>query len=362
MRETVDFPAPEGPTIAVIDSTKAGKTVGDVIGDVPSGGHVDIPIVATLDEALALEPRPNTLVIGVAPAGGKLSPAWRSTIVQALEEGLDVVNGLHMFLDDDPEFRAAAARGGARIYDFRKPPERMEVATGREHKRLTSPLFGFPHGLAVHPDGRTVYLTSEQKRLLIALDVESLEIAKQLSTGMDGSHMVVLSPDGSRAYITDRGSARVTVVDTARWAVVTHVPAGDGVEGIALTPDGGLLVVANRNDGNVHIIDTATLRPTATVSVGKEPVRVACPPGGRLALVSHRVSSDVHVIDLATRQVTTRVDVGAEPGGMAFSADGRRAFVANTGAGTVSVLDLKTMKVLATYPGGSGPDGMALGR
>jgi uncharacterized NAD-dependent epimerase/dehydratase family protein len=121
------------PTIAVIDSTKAGQTVGDVIGDVASGGHVDIPIVATLDEALALDPRPNTLVIGVAPAGGKLSPAWRSTIVQALEEGLDVVNGLHMFLGDDPEFRDAAARGSARIYDFRRPPERMEVATGREH-------------------------------------------------------------------------------------------------------------------------------------------------------------------------------------------------------------------------------------
>ena len=121
------------PTIAVIDSTKAGKTVGDVIGDVASGGNVDIPIVATLDEALALDPRPNTLVIGVAPAGGKLSPAWRSTIVQALEKGLDVVNGLHMFLGDDPEFRTAAEKGGARIYDFRRPPERMEVATGREH-------------------------------------------------------------------------------------------------------------------------------------------------------------------------------------------------------------------------------------
>lgn len=121
------------PTVAVIDSTKAGKTVGDVIGHVASGGHVDIPIVATLDEALAIEPRATTLVIGVAPAGGKLSPAWRSTITQALEEGLDVVNGLHMFLSDDPEFTAAAERGGSRLYDFRRPPERMEVATGRDH-------------------------------------------------------------------------------------------------------------------------------------------------------------------------------------------------------------------------------------
>ena len=111
----------------------------------------------------------------------------------------------------------------------------VDVATGREHKRLTSPLFGFPHGLAVHPDGRTVYLTSEQKRLLIALDVESLEIAKQLSTGMDGSHMVVLSPDGSRAYITDRGYREAVYNVIGRHLKGIH-PCGTGliVRGLAL--------------------------------------------------------------------------------------------------------------------------------
>ena len=46
---------------------------------------------------------------------------------------MDVVNGLHMFVGDDPAFAAAAKRTGARIYDFRRPPERMEVASGRPH-------------------------------------------------------------------------------------------------------------------------------------------------------------------------------------------------------------------------------------
>jgi len=234
----------------------------------------------------------------------------------------------------------------------------VDVATGAERKRLTSDLFGFPHGLAVHPDGRTVYLTSEEKQLLLAIDVESLEISKQLATGMEGSHMVVLSPDGSRAYVTDRGSARVTVVDTGRWAVVTHVPAGDGVEGIGLTPDGRLLIVANRNEDNVHFIDTASLKPTGTLSVGDGPVRVACSPDNQLALVSHRTSGDVHVVDLATRKVSARIDVGTGAGGMAFSADGRKAFVSSADKGTVSVIDLETMKVIAVHTTGKRPDGM----
>jgi uncharacterized NAD-dependent epimerase/dehydratase family protein len=121
------------PTVAVIDSTKAGRTVGDVIGSVAAGGHVDIPIVASLDEALAQPHKPNTLLLGTAPAGGKLSPAWRATIRQALDGGMDVVSGLHQFVGDDPDFTAAAAASGAKIYDFRRPPERMEVANGRDH-------------------------------------------------------------------------------------------------------------------------------------------------------------------------------------------------------------------------------------
>jgi uncharacterized NAD-dependent epimerase/dehydratase family protein len=121
------------PTVAVIDSTKAGQSVGDVIGSIGSGGHTDIPIVASLDDARRLPDPPTTLVLGTAPAGGKLSAAWRTTITGALDNGMDVVNGLHTFLGDDPEFAAAAARSGARIYDFRRPPERMEVANGRPH-------------------------------------------------------------------------------------------------------------------------------------------------------------------------------------------------------------------------------------
>lgn len=234
----------------------------------------------------------------------------------------------------------------------------VEVATGIERKRLSSASFGFPHGLAVHPGGRTVYLTSEQKRLLIALDVETLEIAKTLPTGMDGSHMVVLSPKGDRAYVTDRGSARVTVVDTDRWTVVTDIEAGHGVEGVALTPDGRRLLVANRDDHDLHVIDTAELRRVAAVKVGQSPVRVACSPDGRVALVSHRDSGDVHVVNLATLAVVARIGVGKEPGGMAFSEDSSRAFVANSGSGTVSVIDLAAMRVIATHEAGKGPDGM----
>jgi uncharacterized NAD-dependent epimerase/dehydratase family protein len=113
--------------IAVLDSTQAGRNV-----DAFLPGH-DIPIVATLAEALARPIPPEALLIGIAPTGGKLPAAWRGIILDAIAAGLDVLSGLHTFIGDDPEFAAAAAARGTRIVDYRRPPERMETSVGRRH-------------------------------------------------------------------------------------------------------------------------------------------------------------------------------------------------------------------------------------
>ena len=114
-------------TVAILDSSIAGRNVSEWLP-----GH-DIPAVATLDEALAQPEPPDTLLIGIAPTGGRLPDSWRATILSAIDAGLDVHSGLHTFLGDDPEFSGAAAVRGVRIVDYRRPPERHETAVGRPH-------------------------------------------------------------------------------------------------------------------------------------------------------------------------------------------------------------------------------------
>ena len=70
-------------TVAVLDSSIAGRNVAEWLP-----GH-DIPAVATLAEALALPEPPDTLLIGIAPTGGKLPAEWRTTILEAIDKGLD---------------------------------------------------------------------------------------------------------------------------------------------------------------------------------------------------------------------------------------------------------------------------------
>ncbi|MBA2570707.1 MAG: DUF1611 domain-containing protein [Chloroflexi bacterium] len=114
------------PVVAVLDSTRAGRNVREWLGD-----RYDIPVVATLEEAL--ERGPTALLIGIAPQGGRIPPDWRRTILAAIDAGVDIVSGLHEFVSDDPEFAAAAARRGVELVDHRRPPAFHDVSSGRVH-------------------------------------------------------------------------------------------------------------------------------------------------------------------------------------------------------------------------------------
>ncbi len=119
------------PVVAVIDSTLAPGRVGDVRR---IRGRMDVPIVASLDEALALPDPPDALLIGIAPTGGRLPDAWRPILLHAIEAGLDLISGLHTFLADDAELREAAAAANVTLHDVRRPTGPRTTATGRGHR------------------------------------------------------------------------------------------------------------------------------------------------------------------------------------------------------------------------------------
>ena len=106
--------------LSVIDSAKAGLDAGEVLDDVPNG----IPVCVGLDDAIACADRvPDFLIFGMAPSTGMLSSAERLLMLEAMSRGMSLVNGLHEFLNDDPEFAAASALHQVTILDVRRPRE-----------------------------------------------------------------------------------------------------------------------------------------------------------------------------------------------------------------------------------------------
>ena len=114
--------------VAVLDRVEAGKTVQDVLG---FGGT--IPVVADFEQGIAQGAGggATAVLIGIAPAGGRLPDEWRGWLRKAIERGLEIWSGLHTFIGDDPELGPLAKAKGVKILDARKPPPNLPIADGR---------------------------------------------------------------------------------------------------------------------------------------------------------------------------------------------------------------------------------------
>jgi len=120
--------------VGVIDSQFAGKTAQEILG---YGGS--IPIFRNLQDAL--RKNPDTLLIGIAPTGGRLPANWRQIIIEAIENKLTIISGLHTYLSDDDEFSSRAKSKNVQLIDLRKvPPEYEVVAKGLWKNRKTKTI------------------------------------------------------------------------------------------------------------------------------------------------------------------------------------------------------------------------------
>jgi len=110
---------------AILDSTR--------VGEMEDG----VPVVGSVEEALQFGP--TTALVGVVTQGGHFPPAWMELLRTCVEHGLDVENGLHVFLADDPELRELAEKRGVELRDLRRPPADLSTATG-ENLRVDSTI------------------------------------------------------------------------------------------------------------------------------------------------------------------------------------------------------------------------------
>jgi uncharacterized NAD-dependent epimerase/dehydratase family protein len=109
----------------VVDRDHAGRDIAEVLPELKRSA----PIVASVTEGLAFNP--TSLLLGVATPGGWLPPEWVAWITEAIEDGLEIVNGLHTMLNDNPEFVALAEKHNVRLWDVRQPPSDIPLFSGK---------------------------------------------------------------------------------------------------------------------------------------------------------------------------------------------------------------------------------------
>lgn len=116
--------------LSIIDSEKVGLDSGVVLDEKPN----NIPICGSLTEALELAGTvPDYFIFGKTSLSGMLSTFERSLILEAMSHGMNIVNGVREFLNDDPVFIAACAARKVEILDVcrSRTRKKLQLFSGR---------------------------------------------------------------------------------------------------------------------------------------------------------------------------------------------------------------------------------------
>jgi YVTN family beta-propeller protein len=273
----------------------------------------------------------------------------------------------------------ALSPDNTRLYvsvDFCNYPDASQgcVAVIRADALATSPTVKipvgeFPGGLALTPDGSRLYVVNGGDNTISVIDTSTDVVVQTITGTPSGKGEIVMSPDGTRAYVPGFANGRqgVTVIDTTTNTVagqLVGLSSGEPIYGIAITPDGGRLYVANGNlvdiNGNyvgsntVAAIDIATNTRLATISVAPQPWDIAITPDGSKAYVAgfdpHGASGTLTVIDTATNGVITAIPTDCCLSVPTMNPDGSKVYVSNTrfGAYGIEVFSTATDTQVAT--------------
>lgn len=170
---------------------------------------------------------------------------------------------------------------------------------------------------------------------------------------------IAVTPDGSTVYVSSSNYNNVAAISTSNNTVVATIPVGLTPRGLAVSPNGAVVYVVNYSSSTVSVISPATNTVTATIAVGIRPNAVAFSPDSTRAYITNYVSSSVSVIDTSSNAVVNTFATAGFPNGVAVTPDGTRLYVANQGSNVVTVHNTSG-GVLATIAGFDAPNAVAL--
>ena len=170
-----------------------------------------------------------------------------------------------------------------------------------------------PHTVAVHPNGKLAYVTSQQpgKFALAVVDLAKRTVVRTVALDKPPRDLE-FGYDGKALYFTLAGLNAIPVLDPKSNKIVAEIPTGVSPHYANLFrgTKTGLAVV--QGPGELLTFDPVTNKPGRSIAVGKQPHWMTVSSDGKIAYVTNEGSNDLSVVDLATQKVET-IAVGNAP-------------------------------------------------
>ncbi len=222
-----------------------------------------------------------------------------------------------------------------------------------------------PEDIAFSPDGRWAYVVNTGSNDVSVVDFwtdQEIDVDGKPENGLtrirvgDTPVAIAVTQDGTRAYVANRKSDDVSILDLQTRKELKRIDLGkgplstfttlDGVEltrplvrepiDVAISPKDDAVYTANEGSGDLSVISRdmdqvssiTLVKPSnwASVQGGKQPTSLAVAPDGEKAYVTMRNTAAIKVIDLRRRVVANTIDLHEDtPKSIVLSPDGRQA-------------------------------------
>ena len=219
-----------------------------------------------------------------------------------------------------------------------------------------------PHCAVLNPKDGLLYVTTELDNSVTVIDPGTWKILGTVPTGQPESHMLAITRDGRRGYVSNVGPGTVSVLDLEARKVLTIIPVCKVAQRISLSVDDRWAFTSDQRQPRLAVIDTATNGVRTWISMPGIGYGTAPTPDGRWLLVALINSNKVGVIDLNSMQVARSLDVPKAPQEVLVRPDGTEAYVSCDASQKVAVLDLRNWQVVRLIDAGAGTDGLAWAR
>ena len=288
----------------------------------------------------------------------------------------------------------------------------VENVAGSEHRARyrdgvgPNARFNNPEGLAISPDGKTLYVADSRNNMIRKIDLATKTVSTIAghtfpssgdgvgkSAGFESPRGLAISPDGKTLYVADSRNNMIRKIDLATKTVSTIAghsfpSSGDGVgksagfetpRGLAISPDGKTLYVADSGNNMIRKIDLATSTVTTLAGAGKltpghadgvgaqatflEPRSLAISADGQVLYIADTRNDLIRKMVLATNSVSTLAGHAGFPGTLngpgpdayfyhpiSISIDGNKLYVADGANADIRMIDLST-GVVSTVAG-----------
>jgi YVTN family beta-propeller protein len=176
---------------------------------------------------------------------------------------------------------------------------------------------------------------------------------------MSSHHVLTATNESHLLIVAEELRSRIAFVNSVTKRVIATVAVGQNPYGVLNLPHAKKVFVSDWGSAAVTVVNTESHRTEATIAVGAHPTAVVLSPDRRHLYVSNSNADTISVIDTVRLQRVNTISVGllaghalgSAPEGLTIARDGSRLYVANAGDNAVAVVALADHGVTGTIVG-----------